>query len=145
MNRAYAFAVGVLVAGVGATLFAGNPSPPAGPIEPTMVSLSELAEKIDQQQAATQSREWKASAFGGGGFHAALVGRALVHKVAISGVGFATFYDAASPDDQSTPIASLSVSSALPNAELELSVRVTKGLVIFNGGPNCLTTVLHAD
>ncbi len=150
MNRAYAFAAGVVVAGVGVSLFAGNPNPPAGPIGPTMVSLDAISEKLDRQLALLTRPEWKATVTTNAVAQVIHVGPTLVHKViadSMAGVGgVATIYDSADPSDRSTPIVTLStytIGGAL-NTQAELDVRVTKGVLVIglSGGA---VTVVHGN
>jgi hypothetical protein len=137
MNRAYAFAAGVVVAGAAASLFAGNPNPPAGPIGPTMLTLDQLGGMLEYQQRllALGLREWESAVvsqapgagrvFTGGG----VVN--LVHAIAPAGNGVVKLYDAIDGSDKTTPIGSVYVGSCCNapfNASLQLGVRVTKGL-----------------
>lgn len=149
MNRAYAFAAGIVTAGVAASLFAGNPNPPAGPIGPTMVSLEHIAERLEAQSQLLQPKEWSSKVVGPSATVVVRTGGALVHKVGVSGstYGQAMIFDAASTSDRSTPIAVLNVSGGNDgtlNAEIELSVRVTKGIMV-EGASNGWTTVLYGD
>jgi hypothetical protein len=144
MNRAYAFAAGVVVAGVGVSLFAGNPNPPAGPIGPTMVTLDQLAEMI----VAQTSKPWKSRVLEVASpvsypipRRQMFVGPGAVKSITVitessafgSTSGIWTLYDAASIDDLSTPIGALYASNsgtALINVTLDLDATVTNGLMI---------------
>jgi hypothetical protein len=138
MNRAYAFAVGVVVAGVGATLFAGNPNPPAGPIGPTMVSLDQIAGMVEYQSRllALSLRSWDSSVVDGGAASVVFTGAAeinLMHAAAFGGTGTVMIYDADNPSDRSKPIGAVAAGTCCGyplNAALPLSVRVSKGLVV---------------
>jgi hypothetical protein len=146
MNCVYAFAAGIVTAGVAASLFAGNPNPPVGPIGPTMVSLDQIAQKLDAQTQLLQPKVWRSAVVTSPGSFVVRTGGALVHKFALSGgSGTSILYDAATPDDRTTPIGVLTVYALSQNtAEIELSVRVTKGIMIENNYGRGVT-VLYAD
>jgi hypothetical protein len=151
MNRASAFVVGVVVAGVAAKLLAGNPSSP--------VAIQYLdARGEDWQLMPLGPRpEWKATfysrTYGQWGNNSTpqvlFAGSRLVHKVVLDSDPSGNFgeiylYDSSDPSDTSTPITSfryLGDRGANPS-QVELNVRVTKGLTVAGWGR---ATVLHGE
>lgn len=136
----YAFATGVVVAGLAASRFAGNPNPPAGPIGPTMLTLDQSGGMLEHQQRllALGLREWESTVvqWGPSPRTAVFVGGGVVnrvHAIAPAGFGVVQLYDSDSSTDKGAPIASVYLSSFTggpQNVTLERGVRVRRGLWI---------------
>lgn len=159
MNRVYAFAGGIVTAGVAASLFAGNPNPPAGPIGPTMVTLDELAGLV----ASQSPKPWKSrvisipapvtfpiaprQVFTGPGVVRSMSVITYSSSTGATG-GVWYLYDAASIDDLSTKIGAFVASNGTgsnQNAALNLESTVEKGLVIVPVTAADVTVVFRED
>jgi hypothetical protein len=153
MHLAYAFAAGVVVAGIGASLFAGNPNPPAGPIGPTMVTLDQIAGMIAEPESGWRS---KAIFFGYPESQKQIVhtGPAVLRAVQVVSTGGSaswTIFDANVIEDLTYPsnseigyVTATTGSSSQPaaqNRRLDLGVTVQHGIGLW--GAQGYVTVIY--
>ncbi len=149
MNRAFAFAVGVVVAGVAAKLLAGSPG------SPSVIHQLDAVGSDQQLVPLVPRPEWSATLLGisSPSYNVVLfAGSRLVHKVVLDSQrignvspGQVYLFDSRDPSDLSTPIAFVSYGgslSAINPSQVELNVRVTKGLLVQGYG---MCTVLHGE
>lgn len=151
MNRVFAFAIGVVVAGVGAKLLAGSP------IALNAIQSVDARGEDWQITPLVPRPEWTATMYAKTSYQWSMnatpqvlvTGSRLVHKIVLdadtnSNFGIIYVYDSNNPSDLSMPITSFRYvgdRGANPS-QVELDVRVTKGLMV-GGWGSC--TVLHGE